>query len=174
MDIIKSNYDLPFLKFKVNNHIEIKQNILDAIKKIGIHSLIEEPEEHIFNSDWHINSNYRRHYIEFINPILINVIQEIKHKFNYKQDIGIQGVWFQQYNYLDYHDWHHHGLCMFSCVYYVELNKKNSKTTFKLFDNEFEVDVQEGDILIFPSFLLHKSNKNLSDLTKTVISFNIG
>jgi hypothetical protein len=36
--------------------------------------------------------------------------------------------------------------------------------------NKFSV--KEGDILIFPSFILHRGKRNKSNKTKTIISFN--
>jgi ectoine hydroxylase-related dioxygenase (phytanoyl-CoA dioxygenase family) len=48
------------------------------------------------------------------------------------------------------------------------------KTSFKLFDkSEIEIEMNEGEILIFPSYLEHISKSNKSDKIKTIISFNI-
>lgn len=38
--------------------------------------------------------------------------------------------------------------------------------------NEFQADVKEGELLIFPSGYLHKSPPKLSDDIKTIIAFN--
>ena len=40
------------------------------------------------------------------------------------------------------------------------------------FLNKAEVIVKEGDILIFPSYLYHRSKKNSLEKRKTVIAFN--
>ena len=42
-----------------------------------------------------------------------------------------------------------------------------------MLDKEFDIDVQEGDILTFPSSYLHCSKPNKSDFTKTIIGFDI-
>ena len=34
-------------------------------------------------------------------------------------------------------------------------------------------DVEEGTLLIFPSVILHDSQPNLSDMPRTIVSFNI-
>lgn len=38
----------------------------------------------------------------------------------------------------------------------------------------FQVPVQTGDVVIFPGWLLHRSQKNKSELERMIISFNIG
>jgi hypothetical protein len=40
-------------------------------------------------------------------------------------------------------------------------------------DQELEFDVTEGDILIFPSFVVHKAPKNNDVRIKTIISWNM-
>ena len=35
-----------------------------------------------------------------------------------------------------------------------------------------KIKAREGDVLTFPAYALHKSEKILSGLTKTIISFN--
>jgi len=61
---------------------------------------------------------------------------------------------------------------LYSNIYYLDLPEGTSKTTFKFIDKEFEVDVEEGDILTFPGSMLHCSKPNTSEHTKTVIAFN--
>jgi uncharacterized RmlC-like cupin family protein len=38
---------------------------------------------------------------------------------------------------------------------------------------EIEVHVDEGDILVFPTFIPHRSKPNLDTKIKTVIAFNL-
>ena len=56
----------------------------------------------------------------------------------------------------------------------------NQQPLFHLFSDsitgefeEYEPDVQEGDILFFPSNLRHYAPPNISNLTRTVMSFNL-
>ena len=35
-----------------------------------------------------------------------------------------------------------------------------------------EIDVEEGDVLVFPSFVIHKGPQNISTNKKTIISYN--
>lgn len=172
MNIITQKLEL--LTFDVSNHQNIKQPILDAISSMGTHSNIDNNQS-ISNTDWHLNSNVYRPYFDYINPIINTIGEEIQIMLKIPERIKLLNYWFQQYKKNDYHTWHIHGGCNFSCVYYVNLNDDNAKTTFRLLDgSEFEVDVKEGSILIFPSYLPHTSKSNNSDVTKTVIAFNIG
>ena len=54
---------------------------------------------------------------------------------------------------------------------YIELDSSSPQTSFSYMDNEYKVDVTEGDIITFPSFLSHGSRPNTGP-RKTVIGFN--
>lgn len=94
-------------------------------------------------------------------------------------DYGYSGyevaeMWFQQYNKDAVHNWHVHG-CNFTAVYYLELPEGVAKTEYLdpcNFKDVKTFDVKEGDIVIFPSFLFHRSPPNESDKRKTIISWN--
>jgi hypothetical protein len=53
-------------------------------------------------------------------------------------------------------------------VYYIDLPEKKYKTEFL----DIEIPIQEGNLVIFPSFLLHRSPINMSNKEKVIISFN--
>ena len=57
------NVETCFVKTKVENHSEIKQSLLEQIESIGTHNIVENNQK-ISNTDWHLNSNYKRNYIE--------------------------------------------------------------------------------------------------------------
>jgi len=84
-------------------------------------------------------------------------------------------LWFQQYLQNGTHGWHIHA-DNYTGVYYLELPVGTPTTEYCNPNNMNEVNkfnVKEGDILLFPSFVVHKAIKNLSDKRKTIISFNI-
>ena len=88
---------------------------------------------------------------------------------------NVVDIWFQQYECESEHDWHLHGN-NYTGVYFLDLPEDSPKTMFKdPMDSKIkkEFDVSEGDILIFPSFIIHKAPKNNSIKTKTIISWNI-
>lgn len=177
MTITVRNADVPCKVFKthVQNHAELKSTILESIAELGIHNAVTKFER-ISNTDWHIKKDLsiafeNRKYLKIVNPILTEHNKKVA---EYTGSIGIytNHVWFQQYEKLDFHGWHNHGNCMYSNVYYVELDKSCPRTSFKFMGTEFNIDVEEGDILTFPSFLSHCSRPNKSGLRKTVVAFN--
>ena len=164
-----------FVLTKLEEHTSIKELLMQEINKLGTHSLIENfgnVNQQISNTDWHLGPTIKRNYINIFSPIVNihceNVVNSLKLPFS----IIAGSIWFQQYAPTDFHDWHVHANCLYSNVYYLDLPEGSSKTSFKILDEEFEIDVEEGDILTFPGSVMHCSRPNKSKNTKTVISFN--
>ncbi len=161
----------------VLDHAQAKKKIINCINSNVMPGVtgINDFDQHIFNTDWHLperlihkNSDYRN----IINSILYNHNEALTQFLGYIEPIEYGKVWFQQYKKNDYHSWHRHKLCIFSNVYYVDLPLGSSKTSFRVMGKEFQVEIEEGQILTFPSFIEHCSKSNLSNNIKTVISFN--
>jgi hypothetical protein len=165
---------LPILIYNVDNHNELKPQILHSIEKMGVHSLIEPyNNQSISNTDWHLNKDFFRPYYNDINNLILQTAGFLKENLKLDCNLFLSNYWFQQYKNGDNHTWHNHESAYYSCVYYVELPEKALKTTFKVIDKEYEFDVSEGDVICFPSLIYHQSKKNLSNKTKTIISFNL-
>jgi hypothetical protein len=163
----------PFYLYDVPNHAEVKPLILESIKSMGTHCVVKEGQQ-ISNTDWHLSPERERPYFEYVKPIIDAHTQALTKSANlFESDYGIKFThyWFQQYAKGDYHTWHIHEYCLFANVYYVDLPDGAAKTSFKVGDKEFEVEVAEGQILTFPSCFFHCSKPNPAK-TKTVISFN--
>lgn len=160
-----------FVVSDVPNHQELKQQILDAIKKVGTHSSIIEGSS-FCNTDWELGPNFPKPYLPIVQPLFIEQLKKMCAIYPTKTTATLINCWFQQYALGDFHDWHLHHNSTYSSVYYVELPEDSSKTTFKFLNQEFEVDVKEGQILSAPSFLLHCSKPNKSEQIKTIIAFN--
>ena len=146
---------------KIADHETHKSVLLDYFSK--------ESKEfcHISNTDWENNKDKRRPWIYYFRD---NIVSQITQKLNDRMnslDMILHNIWFQQYNENDDHDWHNHIECQFTNVYYVELPKNQATEIF-----DFDVDINEGDVLTFPSFLYHRSKANLTKERKTIVSFN--
>jgi cupin superfamily acireductone dioxygenase involved in methionine salvage len=173
MKILKQS--VPFILDSVQEHSAMKQTILEAIKSMGTHSLIEpQYNQEIFNTDYHLSAKVRRHYIHLMQPIVIKHLAKASEILSSTINANLisTSIWFQQYEKNNYHGWHWHEEAQYSSVYYLDLPEDASYTTFKYLDEEYEVAVSEGDILTFPSCICHCSKLNKSDKVKTVISFN--
>jgi len=164
-----------FLITKLDQHELIKESMLMLIDKLGEHSIIEEHgkiPQRISNTDWFLTLNETPAYFNMFSPMVAEHCRQVKNMLKLPVDIKCVDYWFQQYRTGDYHSWHTHANCLYSNIYYLDLPEGTSKTTFKFIDKEFEVDVEEGDILTFPGSMLHCSKPNTSEHTKTVIAFN--
>lgn len=155
---------------QVPAHLDIKPRILEAIQAMGEFSY-RSVQNSLSNTDWHLNANIIRPYFDIVRPNIAEHVEALRADRGY-DTVSVGGVWFQQYKHGDFHDWHMHGDCTFSSVYYVDLAGGTPKTSFLYNGVEFDIEVSEGDIITFPSYLMHKSKVNTSKNIKTVIAFN--
>ena len=90
------------------------------------------------------------------------------------QSAIIDEFWFQQYVTGNEHGWHTHG-SNFTGVYYLELDESSPKTEIiepSRQDKKIVMDVHEGDVLMFPSYTIHRAPTIMNDVRKTIVSFN--
>lgn len=89
LETIQNNKNILFLKYKVKNHLVIKQKILNDIKAMGEFSYIERDSisnQKISNTDYHLNTDFIRYYKENLTDIFqdmnkcINELYFIDHK----------------------------------------------------------------------------------------------
>lgn len=157
-------FSVPIFKYKVQNWNIKKKKLLDLFNSFQ-HKVIGN----VITSPMDIKTNI--------------LSEEIK---IFENDIGFDfystEVWFQKYENNMNHAVHTHGPTGFSSVCFIEYNKSFHKpTTFvSPFGNyitreleRYEPDVEEGDIIFFPSNLLHYAPTNLSKSTRIIMSFNL-
>lgn len=163
--------NLPISIYKLDKHNNIKKELLDSINT-GYSLCMLDHKDKIFRTDWNVDSQIERNYLKLFTPCLIDLLTTIKPKY-WCTGFQIHNVWFQQYRKDDIHDWHNHPASQFSAVYYLDLKNNLDSTEFYHLENDetFQLDNKEGDIMIFPSFIYHRS-PSLKSETKTVISFN--
>ena len=128
----------------------------------------------ISNTDWDKCTDKNRDYVNyFVRKVLIDYNKNFN-DFMFQKEIKVQSVWFQQYYNGDYHNWHVHDETQFTNIYFLELPENKLKT--EIFDNFskkiINLDVEEGDILTLPSYIIHRSKINTTNKRKTIISFN--
>jgi len=158
-------------------HSDIKEELLQHIGNAYSDSVNAKDEyynDEISRLDWSKHLDYDRDWLKFIVPKLYEHFKECAIDLNYK-DSHIKGIWYQQYVKNNIHGWHIHGE-NYTGVYYLELPDDAPRT--ELIDQynikrKITVDAKEGDIVIFPSFIIHRAPKMQSDTRKTIISFNL-
>ena len=180
IEIKTGNIPCPVYISDVEEHIEFKNYFLEFLKYKPVSGLRGPAGKmHIYNTDYGVNSSESA-YKKQLYPIITKHNDKLSSLLGYSDRCRIKpfnelndgGIWFQQYQKDNQHDWHRHHFCTFSNVYYVDLPNNAAKTTFRYKGEEFEINVEEGQILTFPSFLEHCSKPNKSDQIKTIISFN--
>lgn len=171
----KYQLDCAYIVAKFKYHKELKNLLLEQIKNAEYQNVIDSGcDTNILKADWHIAANFKRPWVEFLTPYLKNPVLEIYNNLGY-DGYTLHELWFQQYGINSSHGWHTHS-SNFTNVYYLEMPADSPKTKIVNPYNQtdiIEVQVEEGDILVFPSFVIHKAPRNLSNQQKTIISYNI-
>ena len=164
------------LHTKFDAHTLLKNTILNEINSLNADSLSSNDRgllTYINRLDWEKSRDFKnRKWVNIIHGHLKNHFDKCARYFGYSH-ADIYQLWFQQYVKNDTHNWHIHS-CSYTGVYYLEFPLGSPSTQIiDQHDNSFSIDAKEGDIIIFPSFFIHKSPFVLHDVRKTIISFNI-
>ena len=172
--MIKQKLECAYIISKFKYHTELKRNLLDLIEKAeSLPADNADAELHISKTDWHVSSDFSRQWVDYVKAPLLEHTLEVYKELGY-DGFSIHELWFQQYYTQSEHGWHTHS-SNFTNVYYLELPGDSPRTKIVSPFNQtdiFELDVAEGDHVVFPSFAIHKAPKNLSTNRKSIISYN--
>ena len=131
----------------------------------------DTPSSNISKSDWGFSTDFNRAWVKWIYPCLSYNLINLTKNMGYS-GLSLTEIWFQQYNQNSHHSWHVHG-GHYTGAFYVELPEGTPKTQLKFGEEIIEIDAKEGEIVIFPSFVVHSSPPNNSPHRKSIISFNL-
>lgn len=174
--VCKHHLDSFFLVFQFSDHALTKTTILNSIDKQQPESLqlnTEYCSDNITKLDWLLADNFTREWTLDFKPKLDKILHDIAQACGYVES-QINELWFQQYYTFDKHGWHTHG-SNFTGVYYLELPNNAPRTQLVNPFTQTDIiipNVNEGDILIFPSYVIHRAPVITNTLRKTIISFN--
>ena len=161
---------------KFNNHLKYKNDLLKLFEKESenIKQYTDYYSDNINKLDWSKCLDLERDWVKLIKDDLQEHFNYCANELGYKK-ATIIAIWFQEYLKNGTHGWHSHGN-NYTGVYYVNFNKDCAKT--QLIDpfNQnkiINVKANEGDIILFPSYVIHRSDIQKNDFKKTIISFNI-
>lgn len=178
----KYKFSCPVVKSKLKDYKSINQKLLKFFEScegetvdIGQGYRINDLEfpDSFSKLDWRHCNNYDREWVKYFLPLLESELTHMIYSMSY-QGIKFRGIWFQQYKKHNTHGWHTHAE-NFTGVYYVQLDKKSPNTEIvDPFNNRKirRMDVEEGDLIFFPSFFIHRAPPLLNDTQKTIVSFN--
>jgi len=171
----KFKLDTPCLLDSFKDHKKLKDTLVSLIKETKADYLNEQQDYYsdlIHRLDWSQSKN--REWVKHILPSLQNHFENYAKKLGYEK-VDVTNIWFQQYNKNGKHGWHTHAE-NYTGVYYVQFSNKCAKT--QLIDpfsqnKKIEIEAKEGDIVIFPSYVIHRATEQKENLEKIIISFNI-
>ena len=188
-------FSVPIFEFRLEN-----SDVLNIDLEKYIYDLRSKNPDGIKKSNaggWH-SPNFKINE----NPILIRFLNQIKNclkkiiseEFGWKYDLNkikIDGMWSIINKKNSFNTKHNHPNCFLSSAYYVKA--KNNSGCINFFDPKEQKNIrypitekitelsaqvtkfepEEGTLLIFPSYLYHSVEENLSNEDRVVISFNI-
>lgn len=185
----------PIFKFKLEDFKNFNKDLSEYIYKLR-----ETDKEGISKSNrggWHSQyfmldqeNTVQQKFALKVQEYIVRVFQLYGWKIK-DVNIRIQYMWAIINKKNDFNVVHTHPNCFLSAAYYVRASKNCGRFTVESPNiarryaypsiekqNELNVDVasldiEEGDLLIFPSYLPHKVGKNQSDEDRIVISFNV-
>ena len=175
--MIINNLSIPYVISKFNSHNKIKETLLLNIQNSSYEKLEAKDQyysDNIQKLDWHKNTDFERPWVKQFLPFLNKQILDMINPLGFK-NFSLPVLWYQQYLENGKHGWHVHG-DNYTGVYYLELPTETPKTQIVNPINANDIinlDVKEGDFVIFPSFVVHRAPQNKSLKRKTIISFNI-
>jgi hypothetical protein len=169
-----TSFNIPYFLFPYSKHNEMKQQLIESIQKEE--GVAVTNRDKISKTDWYVNKDWQeKEYIKLLADN--NFIHDIHNQLQEKS-IGnwkLISLWYQVYGTNDTHNWHKHGECQWSFVYYLKLPPKARGTILEDMITQEHIDLQqqEGDIFIFPSMMRHCSPINFDNEEKIIISGNL-
>ena len=142
------------------------------------------------SKDFNMQENEPKNFIKFILPAIEQVITDMNWE-KQKQSININNMWAIINTGGSANLRHQHGNSTISGAYYVRAPKKSGDIVFydprpapvytypkalkpNLLNAQINgINPKEGVLVLFPSYLDHSVNENLSNEERIVISFNI-
>lgn len=157
---------------KLHAHAETKSHILNVISNDGF-GRISSPQEEIHKTDYP-STSHRRVWLDAFYKAVAPCMDDVQSALGLNS-WAISEAWYQWYEHGDFHGRHMHPGCSFSGVYFMELPNGSVKTRLYSDSGSTVVnmpEISEGEILFFPSAMMHESPRNISGGRKIVVAFN--
>ena len=176
MNPIEPLFYIPLVKFSIEKWHTKKKELID----------LKEKHKNLFrkDQDHNVQTNFHQDRQVLIEPLSNILSEEIKYFLSLMslKSCSMQGAWYELASKDVFHDIHTHGPVGYSSVCYVEFDKEEHRGT--RFISPFadfltgtsligEAKVDEGDIIFFPSSLMHYTIPNKSNKERLILSFNL-
>tara|TARA_R100000005_G_C4973429_1_gene185612 strand:- start:53 stop:613 length:561 start_codon:yes stop_codon:yes gene_type:complete len=168
-------FKLSIFKGHVENWQDNKAEILSMLDDVTPYN------GQISDFQTHHQKGIKPKYTKRLMEVLDGVFCDFEDVFPYAYEI--RNIWCQRYEESAHHGIHNHGAVGYSMVFYAQFDKNcHQGTTFiSPFNNWLNgnaiyhtIDVDEGDVVFFPSFILHECIpvKN-NDKERIIFSLNM-
>ena len=175
-------FNIPFFKYDIDNWQEKKQKLLEICSTIDFKNQETKTRNNIGVSADNLYTDYG--YDNSYKDKVVDILKDELTKFKSDAKLGnikVNSAWFQQYYKSQFHSPHSHGALGYSTVIYIKFNKKKHQPTIFIapFNDprgnlvEYAPEVDEGNIIFFPSMLTHYVLPNKSSDIRIILSFNI-
>tara|TARA_B100001250_G_C19762252_1_gene773029 strand:+ start:137 stop:748 length:612 start_codon:yes stop_codon:yes gene_type:complete len=173
-------FEVPIIHYEIANWELNKKKILDALPEETEDQC--NPDDHGLYTDFFANAGRDVKELPPYGQTIISVIKPYIADFSSERRVEFTDMWYQKYYKGVQHQVHTHGHSGWSCVMYVEFDPEVHEPTqfYSPFKNPwngnletFQPPVQEGDMVIFPSTIMHEAPANRSDKRRTIVSYNI-
>tara|TARA_R100000458_G_C8270385_1_gene245118 strand:+ start:1929 stop:2513 length:585 start_codon:yes stop_codon:yes gene_type:complete len=177
MGYIYDMFSVPLVKYHIVNWKENKKRILESLPKLNQEHL--DRDVGLYTDFFEVIKNNN---LPTYSNVVIDIIKPYLADFTQQRCVEFTNMWFQTAFKGNSHGLHNHGHSGWSSVIYVEFNPQfHTSTKFiSPFNNpwdgnlvDFMPEVQEGDMIIFPSTLTHESLPNQSEVRRTIVSYNL-
>ena len=166
-------FEVPFWHMKVSNFEKKKSQLIDLLK--------DYPDKKTGLQKFYTNKQIVKEndYYQKFSSIMSDEITLFAKAL--KSDLEVTDVWSVSYKTGDYQTTHSHNSTGISAILYLDLPRNASYTSYIQPWTDIKLDgtrtkaleIDEGDIIFVPSFLLHFSEPNKSDSIKRIVSWDI-
>jgi len=167
-------FNVPLFHFSLDWNKEIKEKI---IKK----AILDRPDYQWKDGGVYTDySNTLPTYYEYVLSVIEDALDKFYKEINMR--LKVKDMFYQLYKKGSYHLVHNHGSIGFSGILFVSFNENLHTATrfYSPFNNFIDGSVigyrpvvKEGDLLIWPSSILHEAESNHSEEDRIIISFNL-
>lgn len=153
-----------------------------VFKRSGLSDLDVETDYH-HNFDSEIEEQGSRDLTsEQLDCLLDDELRFVSEIFEF--DVKVGNSWFEKASKNRFHTVHNHGAIGLSCVVFLKFDPKHHAPTIFVNPitatfgpnapyNEMPPGIREGSMIIFPSYLMHYTAPNCSDVDRVILSFNL-
>ena len=169
---------VPFFSYRFTNWSDkFKEEILSQLEL----SPLKKRER--VQTDYVEKEKYHPPYKEFISGCIEDKLNDFCQENEIsRHSLVIDDMWYETARQYDNHPIHNHGAYGYSACWYVDFdNTEHTGTVFySPFNNflngniiDYQPNVTEGDLVLFPATIMHESLYNESSKNRTVVSFNV-